>query len=148
MARTSKQPGRTRLLNFFELAANARLVDLPGYGYAEGAREERDLWGALIDALLTRHSLRGVLVVVDARRGLLAGDRQLLTWAQQRQFDVHVLLSKADQLSRSAGMQCLRRVEQELAGAVSAQLFSAHSGAGVEQARLRLAHWLQPGSAA
>lgn len=144
LARTSKQPGRTRLLNFFELCPDTRLVDLPGYGYARGAREERDLWGELIEALRPRRSLCGVLLVVDARRGLLPVDEQLLTWAQGRSRALHVLLSKADQLPRAAARECLQRTQQRLGTSASVQLFSAHDGTGVEQARALLQQWLHP----
>jgi GTP-binding protein len=147
LARTSKQPGRTRLLNFFELSPGTRLVDLPGYGYAQGARAERDLWGELIDALRPRRSLCGVLLVVDARRGLLPMDEQLLAWAQGRPRAVHVLLSKADQLPRSAARECLQRTQQRLGTGASVQLFSAHAGTGVEEARALLQHWLRAGHA-
>ncbi len=142
LARTSKQPGRTRLLNFFGLAPGMRLVDLPGYGYAQGAHEERDLWVELIDALRLRRSLRGVLLVVDVRRGLLPADEQLLAWAREQRCAVHVLLSKADQLSRSAGRDCLRDAQQRLAGHASVQLFSAHAGTGLAEARSHLVGWL------
>src|ERR1700731_3752139 len=81
LARTSKTPGRTRLLNFFELAPTRRLVDLPGYGYASGPASERRTWQPLIDALHARGSLHGLFVIVDARRGLAAGDAGLLEWA-------------------------------------------------------------------
>ncbi len=143
LARTSKQPGRTRLLNFFELAPGARLVDLPGYGYAEGAHEEHDRWAQLIEALLRRSSLRGVVLVVDVRRGLLAPDEQLIAWTQGQQRAVHVLLSKADQLPRSAARESLERAEQRLAALggghagerASVQLFSAHAGTGLAAAR-------------
>lgn len=142
LARTSKQPGRTRLLNFFELGPDARLVDLPGYGYAQGAREEHDLWGELIAALCQRRSLRGVLLVVDVRRGLLPADETLLAWARAQGCELHVLLSKADQLSRAAGRESLQRVERQLQGTASAQLFSAHAGTGLDEARERLLGWL------
>ena len=79
LARSSKTPGRTRLVNFFELAAGARLIDLPGYGYAHGPRSERAGWGALIEELAPRQSLRGLLLVVDARRGIMDSDEQLLS---------------------------------------------------------------------
>lgn len=143
LARTSKQPGRTRLLNFFELSPGARLVDLPGYGYAQGARAERDLWGELIDALGPRRSLRGVLLIVDSRRGLLPLDEQLLAWAQAPGRAVHVLLSKSDQLSRGAARECLQRAQQQLGSLASVQLFSARSGTGVEDARVLLQQWLR-----
>ena len=156
LARTSKTPGRTRLLNFFEVAAGARLIDLPGYGYATGPREERDQWAGLIEALGPRDSLKGLLLVVDARRGLLEGDRQLIAWARARGQPVHVLLSKSDQLGRNDARQVLRSTTQALAQGANAfvadgaQLFSAHDGTGLEQAREVLDRWLglrapQPG---
>jgi GTP-binding protein len=141
LARTSKQPGRTRLLNFFELAPGLRLVDLPGYGFAVGARLERDQWAALIDALATRRSLVGLLLVVDARRGLLEGDEQLLQWAALHARPVHVLLSKADQLRHAQSLQCLARARAALDERATVQLFSAHERIGVEEARERLAGW-------
>lgn len=148
LARTSKTPGRTRLLNFFEVDAGARLIDLPGYGYATGPREERDQWAGLIEALGPRESLKGLLLVVDSRRGLLEGDRQLIEWARARGQPVHVLLSKSDQLNRSQAQQVLRATTQSLADgsnpfiARGAQLFSAQKGAGLEQARAVLEAWL------
>ncbi len=70
LARTSKLPGRTRLLNYFELAPNQRIVDLPGYGYAEVSAAERKIWVPLIDALRERESLAGLMLIIDARRGV------------------------------------------------------------------------------
>src|SRR5579871_3484790 len=75
LARTSKTPGRTRLLNFFEVGPLQRIVDLPGYGYASGPEKDQRLWGSLIEALARRESLRGWFLIVDCRRGLLEGDR-------------------------------------------------------------------------
>src|ERR1700753_3772267 len=98
LARPSKTPGRTRLLNFFELAPMQRIVDLPGYGYASGPAEERRTWKPLIDALAERASLRGWFLIVDSRRGMKDGDEALLDWATAEQ-KVHVLLSKADKLN-------------------------------------------------
>jgi GTP-binding protein len=142
LARTSKTPGRTRLLNFFEVAPQARLIDLPGYGYASGAREERASWKPLIEALAPRQSLRGLLVVVDARRGILEGDEQLLNWAHAIDRPVHVLFSKSDQLSRSAGAKLLKDSAPALKGRGTAQLFSAHKKVGLDEARARLDGWL------
>jgi GTP-binding protein len=141
LARTSKTPGRTRLLNFFELAPERRLVDLPGYGFASAPPAERAAWPALIGALRTRASLRGLFIVVDARRGLLAGDEQLLAWAQPT-HRVHVLLSKADKLNRSEAAAALRAAAGRLAGRGTAQLFSAVAGTGVGEAQDTLAGWL------
>ena len=83
LARTSKTPGRTRLLNFFELGTHQRIVDLPGYGYAKGPEDERMSWRPLIDALKPRASLRGVFLIVDSRRGLREGDRALVRYARR-----------------------------------------------------------------
>ncbi len=142
LARTSKLPGRTRLLNFFELAPQARLIDLPGYGYAEGPRTDRQDWARLIEALAPRRSLKGLLLVVDARRGVQDADEQLLAWAQLHERPVHVLLSKADQLRRSEGRQLLAAVQVQLAGRAAVQLFSARDRTGIEEARAQLAAWL------
>jgi GTP-binding protein len=143
LARTSKTPGRTRLVNFFELSPGARLIDLPGYGYAAGPREERESWGELIEGLAPRQALRGLMLVVDSRRGILPGDEQLLAWARGIDKPVHVLLSKADQLKRAESQRVLRQSEEQLATHGSVQLFSARSGLGLDTARARLNSWLQ-----
>src|ERR1700753_2522010 len=88
LARTSKTPGRTRLLNFFELGPVQRIVDLPGYGYATGPEAERLSWQPLIDGLRPRESLRGLFMIVDSRRGLTEGDGALLAWASP--LPVHI----------------------------------------------------------
>jgi GTP-binding protein len=141
LARTSKTPGRTRLLNFFELGPQRRLVDLPGYGYASGPESERRSWAALIDALHGRESLKGLFLIVDVRRGITEGDVGLLDWAYPR-LRVHVLLSKADKLKRGEAARALRAAEAELAGRASVQLFSAVDGSGVRQAQDTLEGWL------
>jgi GTP-binding protein len=142
LARTSKEPGRTRLLNFFELMPSKRLVDLPGYGYANVSAAERSGWLPMIEALRTRASLRGLFVIVDARRWFTTGDEGLLEWAQP-QLRVHVLLSKADKLNRSEAAAVLRSAAAELAGRATAQLFSATKGSGVSEAQDTLAAWLK-----
>ena len=141
LARTSKTPGRTRLLNFFELAPQRRLVDLPGYGYASGPEDERRSWGPLIEALHERASLRGLFLIVDIRRGLTAGDEGLLEWLPPPR-KVHVLLSKADKLKRGEATRTLRATKGELAEAATAQLFSALDGTGVAEAQAKLLEWL------
>ncbi len=141
LARTSKTPGRTRLLNFFELAAQRRIVDLPGYGYATAPEAERRTWRPMIDALRERRSLRGLFVIVDARRGVTEGDEGLLDWSAV-DHHIHVLLSKADKLNRSDGLKVLREATAALSGrGATAQLFSAHSKLGVEEAQNVLAAW-------
>ena len=142
LARTSKSPGRTRLVNFFELAPARRLIDLPGYGYASAPAVERRAWLPLVDALRERVSLAGLFVIVDARRGLTSGDEGLLEWLQPEQR-VHVLLSKADKLNRGEAAAALRAASQQLAGRATAQLFSALRGTGVGEAQDTLAAWLE-----
>src|SRR5579862_1128377 len=94
LARTSKTPGRTRLLNFFELAPGARIVDLPGFGYAAAGPAERAIWEAMTTALSQRAALHGLFLVIDSRRGVLAHDQELMAWAAAVNCPVHVLLSK------------------------------------------------------
>lgn len=143
LARTSKTPGRTRLLNFFELAPGARLIDLPGYGYASGPRAERAGWAELIESLAPRQSLRGLMLVVDARRGILPGDQQLMDWARSIDRPFHVLFSKSDALKRAQGQSLLQESRALLQGRGSAQLFSAHSGVGLDEARAQLDVWFK-----
>jgi GTP-binding protein len=141
LARTSKTPGRTRLLNFFELMPAKRLVDLPGYGFAHVPSAERRIWAPLMEALRTRRSMKGLFVIVDARRGVTAGDEGLFAWAHP-ELKVHVLLSKADKLNRAESAAALKAASERLSGRASAQLFSALRGTGVEQAQDTLAAWL------
>lgn len=143
LARTSKTPGRTRLLNYFELARGQRLVDLPGYGYAAGAPADRDQWAALIAQLARRESLRGLVLLVDSRRGVLEEDRELIDWAAAHALGVHVLLSKADKLGNAERGRALAAATRALGGAASLQAFSAVSGLGLEEARRQLDKWLR-----
>ena len=142
LARTSKLPGRTRLVNFFELAPHTRLVDLPGYGYAQGPPIDRRQWASAIEALARRRSLAGLLLVIDVRRGMGDADAQLLDWAADHARAVHVLLSKSDQLSRQQSRSALAAAQSSLGGRASVQLFSARDGSGVEAARAQLSDWL------
>jgi len=141
LARVSKTPGRTRLLNFFELAPAKRLVDLPGYGYARTPAAERRDWTPLIEALRARASLVGLFLIVDCRRGLTAGDHGLVEWLSPAQR-LHVLLSKADKLGRSQAARVLGATQAHLGGRATVQLFSALDGTGVREAQEILAAWL------
>jgi GTP-binding protein len=139
LARTSKTPGRTQLINFFELAPGRRLVDLPGYGYAKVPPQMRAHWQELVGGYLeTRNSLAGLLLIVDARRALTDDDRGLIAWATQRGRRLHILLTKSDKLARREAVQLLRRVSSDLEGGATVQLFSAVSKQGVEEARFAL----------
>jgi GTP-binding protein len=145
LARISKTPGRTQLLNFFELAGS-RLVDLPGYGFARAPRNLREGWGELIEGYLaSRECLRGLALVMDARHPLTGFDRMMLGWAQAEGLPCHLLLTKADKLRPSEQRRTLDEVQRELPGLhpqATAQLFSSQSGDGVEEARGFLAAWL------
>ena len=142
-ARVSRTPGRTQLVNFFALddalAGGRRIVDLPGYGFAKVPEAMQRHWKGLMQAYFTqRRSLTGVVIVVDVRRGLLEGDLQMLDWAAQAECAAHVLLTKADKLSRGAASATLQSVRRALAGTATVQLFSAPERQGVEEARLAL----------
>jgi len=143
LAKTSKRPGATRLINFFELEPDRRLVDLPGYGYAAVTGEMRRHWGQLVEAYFeSRRSLKGVIVVMDIRHPMTPYDLDMLGLAQGRDVPVHVLLTKADKLGRGAIQQTLATVRRELGSAAGVHAFSAHSGLGVGEARGRMDAWL------
>jgi GTP-binding protein len=141
LARTSKTPGRTQLLNYFELVPGCRLVDLPGYGHASVPGAIRSAWGPMIDGLARRECFGALMLVVDSRRGLQERDFGLLEWAGLEADSMHILLSKADQLSRSEQHKVLRASQAQLAGVATVQLFSALRGIGLEDARGLLKRW-------
>ena len=144
LARTSRQPGRTRQINFFAVDDNTRLVDLPGYGYARAPISLRRHWGELINAYLERRRcLAGLVLIVDIRRGLAELDRQLLAWGANKTLPVHVLLNKSDKLSRANARQALVTVGGELGENSSIQLFSALKKHGVEDLCRTLDAWLE-----
>jgi GTP-binding protein len=147
LARASKTPGRTRLLNFFTLDDEHRLVDLPGYGYAKVARVEKERWQeALAYYLEERRSLAGLILVMDARHPLTDYDSQLLRWAQDAALPVHVLLTKADKFGHGAATAQLNTVHAALRARFpgsEVQLFSALNGLGVDTARARIGAWLE-----
>jgi GTP-binding protein len=143
LARTSKTPGRTRLLNFFSLGADRRIVDLPGYGFAQGPREERAGWAPLIDALRPRESFKGLFLVVDSRRGLAEADLELIEWADPVRRRIQVLLAKADKLTRAEGMKALGQAATVLEGKATVQLFSALRRLGIEEAQDQLLRFLE-----
>jgi len=151
LARVSKTPGRTRLINLFELDDHRRLVDLPGYGYAKVAADVKAGWDTLLGGYLEkRRSLAGVVLIMDCRHPLTELDRALIEFCVVSGRPVHVLLTKADKLGHGAASATLKRVQKELAtipGQLSAQLFSATSRQGLEAAESVLDAWLQPESA-
>jgi GTP-binding protein len=148
LARVSRTPGRTQLINFFELAPEKRLVDLPGYGFAKVPERVRLQWLELMQHYINaRESLVGLMLIVDSRRGLGEQDVAMLEWILARNRLAHVLLTKADKLNRRESQQVLREtVAAGADAAVSAQLFSAHDNQGIEEAREVMDTWLGVGA--
>ena|SRR5689334_22471758 len=146
LAQVSKTPGRTRLINYFALDAGKFLVDLPGYGYAKVPAATRAPWEKLLGGYLqSRGPLRGLALVMDVRHPLTALDRRMLEWFRPTRKPVHVLLTKADKLSREAGRIILRRVADEVAAigpAITVQLFSGLRKTGLEEAEAVFDCWL------
>lgn len=144
LARTSKTPGRTQLINFFALEGEQRLADLPGYGYAKVPERMKRHWRELISRYVERRaSLVGLVVVMDARRPLTDFDVQMLEWSHAHGLTAHVLLTKADKLSRNEAAATHRRVISELPEGDSVQLFSAVTKLGIDEARKRVLEMLR-----
>lgn len=149
LARVSKLPGRTREINFFAVDEERRLVDLPGYGYARVPASIKQAWQRLIEAYLEgRRSLQGMVLVMDCRHPLTEYDEHMLIWCATRRVPAHLLLTKADKLSKGAAgavlQQVRARVAREFEGAaVTVQLFSALKRSGVDLAQQKLAEWLE-----
>lgn len=145
LARTSKTPGRTQLINLFEVVEGKRLVDLPGYGYAEVPEEMKRKWQrALGEYLQMRDALKGLVVLMDIRHPLKDLDQQMIQWAVESQIPVLVLLTKADKLASGARKAQLNRVrEASLAfmGDVQVEMFSSLKKIGVDKLRNKLDVW-------
>ncbi len=137
MARTSKSPGRTQLINFFQLDAQRRLVDLPGYGYAKVPRAAKEDWHQHLDEYLrNRRSLRGVVLVMDIRHPMREFDQMLAQWAGDADLPLHMLLTKCDKLKRGPGRKTLMQVRNQMNSVsinISVQLFSATRKIGQEE---------------
>lgn len=148
LARSSKTPGRTQMINFFRLDEGRRLVDLPGYGYAKVPLQIKRRWEENVAQYVEkRHSLKGMVLIMDIRHPLKELDQQLLHWVSTCHVPVHILLTKADKLSHGAGVMVLRQVEQELRsfpGDISVQIFSALDRTGLENCWEILDRWLTP----
>jgi len=150
LARTSKTPGRTQLINFFRLDDERRLVDLPGYGYAKVSVEIKRRWQQTMEQYLSeRRSLRGLVLLMDVRHPLKDVDRQLLGWCLQVGMPALVLLTKADKLKRGAAQNTRLAVQRELAQQaapgtelIQVQLFSALDGTGLAELQQVLDRWL------
>ena len=146
LARTSKTPGRTQLINFFRLSEEQRLVDLPGYGFAKVPLAVKRAWTRQLELYLQeRRCLRGLILLMDVRRPLLEFDRMMLDWAVAAGMPVHILLTKADKLKKGPAKSTLLQVRSELADQadmVSVQLFSALKKTGIKELSKVLNAWL------
>src|SRR5476651_620848 len=144
LARVSRTPGRTQLINFFELAPQRRLVDLPGYGFAKVPERVRLKWLQLMEHYFNvRESLVGLILIVDSRRGLGEQDAAMLEWVLARDRQAHVLLTKTDKLNRRDSLRVLQDTKAACSDtAVTSQLFSAQAGQGLEEARSVMERWL------
>ena len=146
LARTSKTPGRTQLLNFFAINEQHRFVDLPGYGYAKVPEQVKKKWYQLLENYLhDRQSLCGIILVMDVRHPLTDFDRQMIAWCEHAQKPLHILLTKADKLKFGAAKNTLLKVEKELKEVeltVSVQLFSALKRTGVDEAHAVFDDWM------
>ncbi|MCH2219552.1 MAG: ribosome biogenesis GTP-binding protein YihA/YsxC [Dechloromonas sp.] len=149
LAYVSKTPGRTQHLNYFTLAEGKYFVDLPGYGFAKAPEAIRSQWEGLIGPYLSkRDQLVGLVVIMDSRRPFTELDVRLIDWFRPTGRPIHIMLSKADKLSRQEQTQVLRSVKAEIAtwgdaGLYSVQLFSSLKKTGVEEAERVLAGWLE-----
>jgi len=145
LARTSKTPGRTQLLNFFAIDEQRRIVDLPGYGYAKVAEGIKREWqGALAAYLEKRQCLRGLMLMMDIRHPLKDYDLQMLEWADHIDLPVHVLLTKSDKLKRGPGQSTVLQVRRTLHGIngnFSVQAFSSLKRSGIDEAHAVLDRW-------
>lgn len=146
LARTSKIPGRTQQLNFFELDEDRRIVDLPGYGFAKAPVQARRHWERLVyEYLSNRQSLVGIMSLMDIRHPLTDLDTMMVNWAAEQGIALHIILTKADKLRRGPAMNTLQRVRSVLKQSgvnTSIQLFSSLKLNGVIEARVKLAQWL------
>jgi len=146
LARTSRTPGRTQLINFFQLTDRQRLVDLPGYGYAKVPMAIKQAWNKQLENYLRqRESLRGMILLMDSRRPMQPFDEQMLNWALQAYMPVHILLTKSDKLKKGPAKSTLLKLRAQLSEhqeLVSVQLFSALKHTGHQELISVLNNWL------
>ncbi|ANE53995.1 MULTISPECIES: ribosome biogenesis GTP-binding protein YihA/YsxC [Methylomonas] len=145
LARVSKTPGRTQLLNFFEIDPERKLVDLPGYGYAKVPEAMKLEWQKMMATYLNqRQALCGIVLVMDIRHPLTDFDWQMVEWCEHRKLPLHILLTKADKLNFGAAKTTLLQVQRELSRVdivVTLQLFSALNKVGVDDVHQILDEW-------
>ncbi|OBT10164.1 YihA family ribosome biogenesis GTP-binding protein [Vibrio sp. UCD-FRSSP16_10] len=148
LAKTSKTPGRTQLINLFKVDENCHIVDLPGYGFAQVPIELKKKWQkSLGEYLQKRQCLKGLVVLMDIRHPMKDLDQQMIFWAVDSGIPVQVLLTKADKLKSGARKAALLKVQNDaigFGGDVNVEAFSSLKGFGVDQLRARLDTWFAP----
>lgn len=148
LARTSKTPGRTQLINLFEVEPQCKLVDLPGYGYAAVPEQMKLQWQkSLGEYLQKRRCLAGLVVLMDIRHPLKDLDQQMVDWAVSANLPVLILLTKADKLSQSARAKQVKMVREAILpfqGDIQVEAFSALNKIGIAQLAQKLDHWFSP----
>lgn len=148
LAKVSKTPGRTQLINVFRINDQIRLIDLPGYGYAKVPEKVKKDWMVLLDRYLRdRMCLQGLVIVMDIRHPLQDNDWEFLNWTEDCNIKTHILLTKADKLSfgqrKTTLLNTLRKVKS-FRNEVTAQIFSAHNREGLEEFQAKLTEWYLP----
>lgn len=148
LARTSKTPGRTRLINFFSLNRPAcRLVDLPGYGYARVSRDMKDDWQKHLDNYLSqRQSLRGLVLVMDIRHPMTDFDQMMVEWCEHNKLPLMILATKSDKLKFGQAKTAMHKIAaqlKELSYAHHLVMFSSTDKTGLEESRTALTAWLE-----
>ena len=145
LAKVSKTPGRTQMINFFDTNIGGRLVDLPGYGYAKTSKSAQVKWQSAVNEYLSyRKSLKGLILVMDIRRPNQDYDREILTWAKESDLAVHILLNKSDKLGNNKKLDTLRKTLDKYSDYpnTSIQTFSALKGQGKEELIKTVKQWL------
>ena len=142
LARTSKTPGRTQQIVIFEIDADRRIADLPGYGFARVPEKLKAHWRAVMQRYFEeRECLRGVILVMDVRHPMKPFDEQMLAWCSASGVPCHVLLTKADKLKRGPAQAALHAVRRELPPGATVQVFSARTGDGLDRLVACLGEW-------
>ena len=144
LARISKTPGRTQLINFFEIVEMQRLVDLPGYGYAKTSKKQQKEWGFMIgEYVKSRHTLKGIILIIDIRRGIMELDHAFLDFYLPLNKPLHILLTKSDKLKKQACRKSFDSVQSTVGSVASVQLFSSLKKSGAEEARDKILELLK-----
>ena len=142
LARTSKTPGRTQMINFFSINESCRLVDLPGYGYAKVPTAVKQHWEKHLDEYLrARSCLKGAILLVDIRHPIKEFDETMIDWCLQVELPLHILLTKADKLKTGAQQNSLLSLRQRLSQEISTQIFSAKDKKGLDLLEDKIREW-------